>query len=103
MIPNTLLGLELTNNHPDTNFDSFMALIEHFSDANLPEDVSVSVDTASTTDMEPDFQALQQDTISDNLPGSTPSCKDDMGRESVRRTLDMETPVTTEKLHHLLA
>ena len=51
MILNTLLG------HPDMDFDSFMPLIEHFPDVNLPEEVSVSVDTDSTTDTLPDNQA----------------------------------------------
>ena len=59
-------------NHPDTDFDSFVSLIEHFPDANLPEKVLVSVDTASTSDMEPDNQTLQHGAISDDLPGSTP-------------------------------
>ena len=43
-------------NHPDIDFDSFMPLIEHFPDANLPEEGSVSVDTDSTTDTLPDNQ-----------------------------------------------
>ena len=84
-------------NHPDTDFDLFVSLIEHFPDANLPEKVLVSVDTASTSDMEPDNQTLQHGAISDDLPGSTPGRKDDTGSESVRRSLDMETPVTTEQ------
>ena len=42
-----------------------MPLIENFPDANLPEEVSVSADTASTTDMEPDNQTLQHGAISD--------------------------------------
>ena len=63
------------------------------------------MDTASTTDMEPDNQTLQHGVIrliSDDLPGSTSGRKDDTGRESVRRSLDVETPIKN-KLHHLFA
>ena len=67
------------------DFDSFIPLIEHFPDANLPEEASVSVDTASTTDMLPDNQTLEDDVISDILPGSTPSRNGDTGSKSVKR------------------
>ena len=37
-------------NHPHTNFDSFVSF-EHFPDANLPEEVLVSVDGARQSDI----------------------------------------------------
>ena len=84
-------------NHPDSDFDSFVPLIDYFPDADLPEEVSVSVDTASTSDIESDIQTLQHGAFSDDLPGSTPSYKDALVSEGVRHRLNMEIPVTTEQ------
>ena len=87
----------LRTNHPDSDFDSFVRLIDHFPDASLPEEVSISVDATSTTDIESDNQTLQHSTNSDYLSGSTPSHKDALDNERVRHRLNMKIPVTTEQ------
>ena len=74
-----------------------MPLIDHFPDADLPEEASASVDTASTADIESDNQTSQHGAFNEDLPSSTPSHKDALGSERVRHRLNMEIPVTTEQ------
>ena len=91
----------LTINHPDENYDTFLPLIEHFPDAKVPEVISVSVDPSTTDNLplESNNQMLEPGSICDEvLPGSTPSRKGSTGSNSVRRSLVMETPVTTESV-----
>ena len=87
----------LRTNHPDSDFDSFVPLIDHFPDASLPEEASISVDVNATTDRESDNQTLQHSANSNYLPGSTPSHKDALDSERARHRLNMEIPVTTEQ------
>ena len=87
----------LRTNHPDSDFDSFVPLIDHFPDASVPEEVSISVDATSTTDIESDNQTLQHSANSDYLSGSTPSHEDALDSERVRHRLNMEIPVTIEQ------
>ena len=45
-----------------------MPLIDHFPDADLPEEASASVDIASTSDIESDNQTSQHNAFNDDLP-----------------------------------
>ena len=76
-------------------------MIDHFPDANVPEELSVSVDP-SPTDMSPLLESydhmLEPASISDEgLPGSTTSRRGSTGSNSVSRSLVMETPVTAKE------
>ena len=91
----------LNINHPDENYGTFLPLIEHFPDSDVPEEIPVSVDPSTTDNLplESNNQMLEPGSISDEvLPGSTPSRKDSASSNSVSRSLVMETPVTTESV-----
>ena len=59
----------LTINHPDENYHTFLPLIEHFPDAEVPEEISVSVDPSTTDNFpsESNNQMLEPDSISDEV------------------------------------
>ena len=87
-------------NHPDENFDAFLPLIDNFTDANVPEELSVSVDPSPTdiSPLESHDCMLEPASISDEgLPGSTAGRRGSTGSNSVSRSLLMETPVTAKE------
>ena len=88
-------------NHRSEDCDKFSNLMLHFPNASIPEEIPVSLDSASTDDntaLESDDQLVEPvDVCEAILPGLTPSRKDGSGTKSVSRTLVMEIPVTVKE------
>ena len=70
----------------------------HFPNANIPEEIPVSLGPAFTNDttaLERNDQLVKPVDVCDEiLPGLTPNCKDGSGSKSINHTLVMEAPVT---------
>ena len=69
--------------HPNEDCERFKSLIDHFPDASILEEMSVSSDAISFVDRD--------------LSGSTPSRKSSGGSKSVSHSLVMEASITSEE------